>query len=137
MRGNAIGVLAVVCLVAGATLLVYGYQGTGWECTIDVTVNLYRRVENTSRWDVAAGEEVEIEAFIEWSPNSRAPDAEVVASSNANGVARASLVIHRPGEFTVFARWGGEWEGRVIEVSEEDDGRTLAIGIEMYEGGLW
>jgi hypothetical protein len=86
---------------------------------------------------VVSGEDVEVEAYLEWTPNSLAPDAAAEARSNANGVATARLVIDRPGNYTVFFSWAGEWEGRLVEVTEADDDATLVIEVDLYEGGPW
>ena len=136
MRGKPYLVMAVAFLVAALVLSLGVDSGPRMEAYVDVTATLFTLSEDTetTRWQRESGEQVRIEAFRDWNPNNRDLEAREDIRSDANGVAHAVLEIGRPGEYHVWITWGEESHGRIIDISEEDDGETFYIDVELREG---
>jgi hypothetical protein len=136
VRGKVYAVLGCVFLVISIVLAVAAMQVPVGEYPIEVKVTCHRMQEVMGQtvWAPSEGEEVVVETYLDWTPNSIAPFDRTVLTTDANGDAIGTITVDRPGEWTLWIRWEGEREGRVIELDSEDEGETQYVGAEFHLG---
>jgi hypothetical protein len=136
VRGKVYAVLGSAFLVVSIVLAVAAMQVPGGEYPIEVKVACHRMQEvmGETVWAPSEGEEVVVEAYLDWNPNSRAPLDRNVLTTDANGVAIGTVTVDRPGEYTIWISWEGETEGRIVELDPEDEGVTQYVGVEFHMG---